>query len=103
MRLQRVLSARYSFRLWLLSSRTINLDVGCGMGRLAIPLARYLEGGSYEGLDNSVVPRAHHGDLPECPLHARRRLQQGIQPARAHTPLHETRIGDQDTVLARRR
>jgi SAM-dependent methyltransferase len=30
------------------------LDVGCGIGRLAIPLTRYLRGGSYEGLD--IVP-----------------------------------------------
>jgi SAM-dependent methyltransferase len=27
------------------------LDVGCGIGRMAIPLTTYLEGGSYEGFD----------------------------------------------------
>ena len=30
------------------------LDVGCGIGRLAIPLTSYLKGGSYDGLD--IVP-----------------------------------------------
>jgi SAM-dependent methyltransferase len=30
------------------------LDVGCGIGRLAIPLTTYLKGGSYDGLD--IVP-----------------------------------------------
>jgi ubiquinone/menaquinone biosynthesis C-methylase UbiE len=27
------------------------LDIGCGIGRMAIPLSGYLEGGSYEGFD----------------------------------------------------
>lgn len=27
------------------------LDIGCGIGRMAIPLTGYLEGGSYEGFD----------------------------------------------------
>ncbi|HYO74863.1 MAG TPA: class I SAM-dependent methyltransferase [Thermoanaerobaculia bacterium] len=27
------------------------LDIGCGVGRVAIPLTRYLSGGSYEGFD----------------------------------------------------
>ena len=30
------------------------LDIGCGIGRLAIPLTRYLKSGSYDGLD--IVP-----------------------------------------------
>lgn len=30
------------------------LDVGCGVGRMAVPLTRYLETGSYEGFD--IVP-----------------------------------------------
>ncbi len=30
------------------------LDIGCGIGRLAIPLTTYLKGGSYDGLD--IVP-----------------------------------------------
>ncbi len=28
------------------------LDVGCGIGRMALPLVEYLEGGSYAGFDN---------------------------------------------------
>jgi ubiquinone/menaquinone biosynthesis C-methylase UbiE len=31
------------------------LDVGCGIGRMAIPLIKYLESGSYEGFD--IVPK----------------------------------------------
>jgi len=31
------------------------LDVGCGCGRMAIPLTRYLTSGSYEGFDASRV------------------------------------------------
>jgi SAM-dependent methyltransferase len=27
------------------------LDVGCGIGRMALPLTQYLEGGSYDGVD----------------------------------------------------
>jgi SAM-dependent methyltransferase len=35
------------------------LDIGCGIGRLAVPLTRYLDGaGSYEGLD--IVPSGIH-------------------------------------------
>ncbi len=30
------------------------LDIGCGIGRLAIPLTSYLQGGTYDGLD--IVP-----------------------------------------------
>jgi SAM-dependent methyltransferase len=32
------------------------LDIGCGPGRIAAPLTRHLEGGSYEGFD--IVPRS---------------------------------------------
>jgi SAM-dependent methyltransferase len=34
------------------------LDVGCGIGRMARPLTRYLTTGSYEGID--IVPRGIH-------------------------------------------
>ena len=27
------------------------LDIGCGIGRMALPLTQYLDGGSYEGID----------------------------------------------------
>ena len=32
------------------------LEVGCGIGRMAVPLTRYLDGGEYEGFD--VMPEA---------------------------------------------
>jgi SAM-dependent methyltransferase len=32
------------------------LDIGCGPGRIAAPLTRHLQGGSYEGFD--IVPRS---------------------------------------------
>jgi SAM-dependent methyltransferase len=31
------------------------LDVGCGVGRMAVPLTRVLAGGSYRGLDNAAA------------------------------------------------
>ncbi len=31
------------------------LDVGCGVGRMAIPLMEYLDGGSYQGFDTSAA------------------------------------------------
>lgn len=34
------------------------LDAGCGAGRVAVPLTRYLTGGSYDGFD--VMPRSIH-------------------------------------------
>jgi SAM-dependent methyltransferase len=34
------------------------LDIGCGPGRIAAPLTRHLESGSYEGFD--IVPRSIH-------------------------------------------
>lgn len=34
------------------------LEVGCGIGRMARPLAKYLTAGSYEGID--IVPRGIH-------------------------------------------
>lgn len=38
-------------KLGQLNPRDRVLDVGCGIGRMAIPLTDYLEGGSYEGFD----------------------------------------------------
>jgi len=42
-------------RLGVITPESRVLDIGCGIGRLAIPLTRYLKGGgSYDGLD--IVP-----------------------------------------------
>ncbi|MCL5884012.1 MAG: class I SAM-dependent methyltransferase [Deltaproteobacteria bacterium] len=46
---------RYFIELGELEPEARVLDVGCGIGRMAIPLTKYLgEGGSYEGFD--IVP-----------------------------------------------
>jgi ubiquinone/menaquinone biosynthesis C-methylase UbiE len=51
------------------------LDVGCGTGRVAVPLAGYLgEGGSYEGFDNSAA-RIDWCNERIAPLHPRFRFQ----------------------------
>jgi SAM-dependent methyltransferase len=41
-------------RMGVITPESRVLDIGCGIGRLAIPLTSYLKGGSYEGLD--IVP-----------------------------------------------
>ena len=41
-------------RMGVITPESRVLDIGCGIGRLAIPLTSYLEGGSYDGLD--IVP-----------------------------------------------
>jgi len=41
-------------RMGVITPQSRVLDVGCGIGRLAIPLTSYLKGGSYDGLD--IVP-----------------------------------------------
>jgi len=41
-------------RFGVLTPESHVLDIGCGIGRLAVPMTRYLRGGSYHGLD--VVP-----------------------------------------------
>ena len=38
-------------RMEVITPESRVLDVGCGIGRLAIPLTSYLKGGSYDGLD----------------------------------------------------
>jgi SAM-dependent methyltransferase len=51
------------------------LDVGCGTGRVAVPLAEYLgETGSYEGFDNSAA-RIDWCNERIAPLHPRFRFQ----------------------------
>lgn len=50
------------------------LDVGCGPGRIAVPLTRQLTGGSYEGFD--VMPRSiEWGQRKITPPHPRFRFQ----------------------------
>lgn len=49
-------SADRLIRMGVLRRDSRVLDLGCGIGRLAIPLTGYLEGGSYDGLD--IVPSA---------------------------------------------
>jgi hypothetical protein len=62
------------------------LDIGCGPGRMAVPLTGYLSGdGSYRGFDivtqevrwcqSHITPA-----VPELPLRDRRRAQCSIQP-----------------------
>lgn len=41
-------------RMGVITPESDVLDIGCGIGRLAIPLTSYLKGGEYDGLD--IVP-----------------------------------------------
>ncbi len=41
-------------RMGVITPESRVLDIGCGIGRLAVPLTRYLKGGTYDGLD--IVP-----------------------------------------------
>jgi hypothetical protein len=50
------------------------LDLGCGIGRMAVPLTRYLTTGSYEGID-IVSPRVQ----PAGPGHSGGRSHQRAQ------------------------
>jgi SAM-dependent methyltransferase len=54
-------------RMGVISPESRVLDIGCGIGRLAIPLTTYLQGGSYEGLD--IVPSG----IEWCNAHLARR------------------------------
>lgn len=46
---------QYLTQLGQLESGDRVLEVGCGIGRMAVPLTKYLVSGSYEGID--IVPR----------------------------------------------
>ena len=58
------------------------LDVGCGIGRMAIPLTGYLEGGSYAGFDvgremvrwcsRHITPRHPEFEFTWAPVHNRK-------------------------------
>jgi SAM-dependent methyltransferase len=55
------------------------LDIGCGIGRMAIPLTGYLEGGSYAGFDvgramirwcrRNITPRHPNFEFEWAPIH----------------------------------
>ena len=55
------------------------LDIGCGIGRMAIPLSGYLEGGSYAGFDvgramirwcrRNITPRHPEFEFEWAPIH----------------------------------
>ncbi|MEE8523241.1 MAG: class I SAM-dependent methyltransferase [Thermoanaerobaculia bacterium] len=44
------------------------LDFGCGIGRMAVPLTRFLEGGTYDGIDVSAA------DMRWCQRHIGRKV-----------------------------
>jgi SAM-dependent methyltransferase len=59
------------------------LDIGCGIGRVAIPLTKFLES-TYDGFDvvncNSVVPAPHQLGESELPVSVRQSVQLVLQP-----------------------
>lgn len=67
------------------------LDVGCGIGRMAIPLGSYLRGGSYEGFDvgrgmirwcrRNIAPRQPGFNFTWAPIYNRKYNPFGTIPA----------------------
>jgi len=64
------------------------LDVGCGIGRMAIPLTRYLGAEGFlrrirhRRRGHRVVPDADHSAFSSVPFHGRRRLQRPVSSRR---------------------
>ena len=78
--------AKWIIELAGLTGKDRILDVGCGIGRMAVPLIAYL--GSGRGVrrvrcrrrGDRVVRQEHHAETPQLPFSRGRYLQQAVQP-----------------------